>query len=160
MTRKKNNNKQKTKTKEKREKDSITSPLLSISTLLLLIIDYLTLIEITILDNAMLNKILRKQYYEMLLLATPSCLNTFLFHKDALIYSIKRFNCRTLSSLQFKFGVEDKDLNSLTSLKKLQRINFTYCDLLSDTFMSSIIQNSSESLTSVDLSGALNVSTR
>jgi len=159
MTRKKNNNKQKTKTKEKRERD-ITSPLLSISTLLLLIIDYLTLIEITILDNAMLNKILRKQYYEMLLLFTPSCLNTFLFHKDALIYSSKRFNCRTLSSLQFKFGVEDKDLNSLTSLKKLQRINFTYCDLLSDTFMSSIIQNSSESLTSVDLSGALNVSTR
>lgn len=164
----------KTRSSKKRTKKEAASEALSkaqecellrISTLLLLIIDNLTLYEFVTFDNSLTNKIIRYQYKGLITNRyCPYGLNVYLHNRVSLSYCLKNFYCKDLIALNFKFGVEDNDISniltsSLLPLNNIETLHFTYCDLLSDNIISNIIQGC-PNVTAIDLSGALNTGTR
>ena len=164
MTRKRSKQ-YKQKEKEKAEMTALTKAkqchLLRISTLLLIVTDFCNLIELTKFDIALTNKIIRYQYNELIKRYCPAALQSHNFNEASLKYCMKKFYCKDLTSCHFKFGIEDEQLQSLLTLNplKVEKLCFTYCDLLSDRFISNMIE-SCPNVKSIDLSGALNTSTR
>jgi hypothetical protein len=162
MTRKKSKQ-YKLKEKEKEKKNAeLQCQLLRISHLLLMVTDFCNLLELTKFDIACTNKIMRNQYNELIKRYCPAALQFHNFNQASLKYCMNKFYCKDLTSCHFKFGVEDEQLQSLLTLSPLMKVEslcFTYCDLLSDRFISNMIE-SCPTVKSIDLSGALNASMR
>lgn len=131
--------------------------LLRISSLLLVIIDFLTLIDISHLDSSITNKIIRNHFMDLIKFYCPG-LQHHLFNRSSLKYVMKKYHLQNINSLSFRFGVEDEDLTDLFKLNlplcKVEELHLTYCDQLSDGFISNLIQ-ASPNVKKIDLSGLI-----